>query len=240
MIATVRPKGSDRLRLLILLTFVSILGCQAKDMNLGASGDGKLLDKQINDLIDSLASHYEKPNVDSRERVPAEPAIWRAVDELIAIGPRAFPLLIDHFDDERFSFTEDCVSCERSENPVFKRTVGHLCYMIVRSQVQRYESWEGPDPRDSPGYSECVVPHEKERAVQWLQSSAGKSLWEMQYDNIRFVILENHKMLEKQTMTQNDRDLCIEAIAKNEELLELLKVNRSHLLTKPIRPSSDR
>jgi hypothetical protein len=230
-----RLAGMIALRPLLLFLALSVIGCNTnkKSPEISVSGTS---DKRINELIDALASQHSKPNVDSRERVPMEQAIWDAVDALFAEGVRAFPLLCEHFDDSRFSFSEDFISSGPGMNPVAHRTVGYLCYRIVRDQVQKYESWEGRDPRESPGYFTCVVPFEKAQAMDWLRSSKGKSLWELQIDNLNLVIAENQALSANKDMAPDDKDLCSYAIEKNNELIGILKVNRSHLLTKPIRP----
>ncbi len=231
--------GNDRLRLIALVAVVCLGSCQAKSVDLGKSARASNAER-ISALIDKLASKHDKPNSDSRKHVPYEPSIWTSVDELVGLGTDVFPTLVDHFDDDRFSYTEDCISCARSENPVLKQTVGFLCFQIVRPQVHRYGSWDGPDPRESPGYRTCIVPREKDLAVEWLRSSKGKALWQLQSENIQLVILENRAMLNEGLLPQDDQDLCAVAIEKNEELLEMFKINRSHILTRSIRPIYDR
>jgi hypothetical protein len=235
----VRFEGMIALRPLLLLLTLCMIGCQANKTS-PQDSDGGTVGKRIRELIDSLASQHPKPNTESRERVPMEPTIWDSVDALFAEGVQAFPFLCEHFDDPRFSFSEDFVSSGPAMNPVAHRTVGYLCYRIVHDQVQKYESWEGPDPRESPGYSSCVVPNEKAKAMDWVRSSNGKSLWELQIDNLRLVIAENQALLANKDLDPDDRDLCTVAVEKNAELIEILKANRSHLLTKPIRPYSAR
>ncbi len=196
--------------------------------------------ERIEKLIESLASKHEPPTPDSRVLTKEEKSIWKAVDELMIIGIEALPALIDHFDDERFSFTESNVSGSRLDNPVLHQTVGRLCYRIVTAQVQKYVSWSGPDPRDSPGYRSTVVPTKKEEAVKWINERMEKALWELQKENLSLVITQNEELLAKIEKGSNDHQLCKMAIKKNSELIAKLERTKKPLPSTSPRPWYDR
>lgn len=169
-----------------------------------------------------------------------EKAVWKAVDELMSLGPKAFPALIDHFEDERYSYTEDNTTGERIAGPSVNRTVGYLCFHIVTAQVQKYVSWDEPDPRDSPGYNSTVVPWVKKDAVEWIKGRVDKPLWELQIENLSFVIEQNEKLLKDFEKDSHEEKLCKEAIKKNAELIAQLKRTQKPLPSRNPRPRFER
>jgi hypothetical protein len=189
------------------------------------------LNGEIERLIDRLASKNPMPKKGSKELSPHEKRIWKSVDELHQFGVRAFPQLIAHFDDARFSFSEDSLSSKA----VHHHSVGYLCHEIVDSQVTKYVSWAVGDPRGSPGYGRGIFPRNKKDAEAWWQSNRNKELWELQVANLRFVIAENQELLKSEADARR-RKLCEEAIAANERLASEITKDKSPLPSKPFRP----
>ena len=190
----------------------------------------------VEHLIDQLASRNPEPpqwKQQSPQAVAREEQIWKAVDRLHEMGLRAFPQLIAHFDDKRFCCLEDSMASD----DVHHRSVGFVCWIIVRSQVKKYVPWEGPDPRGLPGYASCTLPSDKKEAESWWKANQTKSLWELQIENVRTVIAENENALKTEKKAYR-RKLCEEAIRANERLAADIAKRRSPIPTEPFRPYS--
>lgn len=191
--------------------------------------------KKIEKLIDQLASNSAKPVQGSNRRAPREAEIWAAVDELHGCGTAAFPYLIAHFDDERFSYSEESPATTR----VYQASVGRLCGKIVERQINKYVPWKLPDPRGTPGYGMAIVPQDKAQALEWWKANQNRKLWELQADSVRVVLDENRK----RQLTEGDETRkrhAADAIQANEELLARLLQTEVPLPTKPFRPYASR
>lgn len=209
--------------LLIVLSGAAVCSAQqARD------ADGE---KKIAALIDQLAAKAERPPVES-QKVVNEGKVWAAADALHKLGVRAFPQLIEHFDDERFCFSQDSLS----ESKTHQQSVGQLCRQIVSIQVDMRIGWRGVrDPRGTPGAGSSLVPHEIEAVQAWWERNQHKQLWELQVDSIRSVVELNRKRLESETDAENLR-MCREAIQANEDLIAKLTKEEKPEPTKPFRP----
>lgn len=186
---------------------------------------------EIEQLIDALAARNPKPPSESNELAPYEAQIWKAVDALNAQGIRAFPLLISHFDDDRFCCCEDSLA----SRDTYHRSVGYVCHIIVERQVHKYARWDVRDPRGTPGHAWISVPKGKKDAQTWQVSNLNKRLWELQADTVRRVIRENQERLVSETDAQN-RKLCEDAIKANEKLLSDVTKRKTSIPTEPFRP----
>lgn len=196
--------------------------------------------QRLDSLIESLCSRHPAPSPKRMVPMREEKAVWKAVDELMSLGPKAFPALIDHFEDERYSYTEDNTTGERIAGPSVNRTVGYLCFHIVTAQVQKYVSWDEPDPRDSPGYYSTVVPWVRKDAVEWIKGRVDKPLWELQKENLSFVIEQNEKLLKDFDKDSREEKLCKEAIKKNTEQIAQLERTQKPLPSRNPRPRFER
>jgi Na+-transporting methylmalonyl-CoA/oxaloacetate decarboxylase gamma subunit len=201
--------------------------------------------RKIEQLIEQLAAKNPKPREDSRKSPakrppklpPHEPEIWEAVDELHRLGVAAFPQLIAHFDDQRFCCSEDSIAAP--EPKLYHRSVGYVCQEIVRRQVERHVPWDQRDPRGLPGYSHSIVPRSKKAAQTWWEQNRSKELWELQVDNVNFVVVLNRERL-KMEVDPARRALCEAAIRANEELAAELNKSKSPKPGKPFRPHLER
>lgn len=188
--------------------------------------------KEVEKLIDQLASKYPKPDKRSDSRPPREAGIWDAVDKLHSYGTAAFPYLIAHFDDERFSFSEESPATTR----VYHESVGRLCWEIVERQVKKCSLWKVPDPRGTPGFTgKAIVPRDKEEARSWWKTNQEKRLWQLQADSVRVILEENRERLAREDDADRRRH-CSDAIQANEQLLSRLLQSELPIPTKPFRP----
>lgn len=183
-------------------------------------------------MIDRLASKNVKPAEGEKGLSPHEERIWKAVDALNGLGVTAFPQLIAHFDDDRFSFSQD----RMSGRGIRHESVGHLCWEIVERQVKKRVCWNVADPRGTPGHTgAAIVPCGKEAAEVWWEAHRDKKLWELQAESVRSVISANQKVLASE-QDEDRRRVCEDAIRANEELLTKLLRTEAPIPTKPFRP----
>src|SRR5437660_637199 len=91
---------------------------------------------RIRTLIGMLASTNKAPDAkEGRLSVPkdydtgAQAVVYLAAQQLLSEGSPAFDLLIEHFDDDEYSYSY--------ESPVgrFNRTVGDVCWQILTRVV---------------------------------------------------------------------------------------------------------
>lgn len=180
--------------------------------------------KKIEQLIDQLAG--------SKSDKQRESGVFKAADELLKLGTDAFPQLIEHFDDKRYSFDEDSLATD----DVYQHDVGELCYRLVKAQVKKYRPWKYPDPRSTPGYAGSIVPPDKDDAKAWWEKNKKKALWELQADSVRRVIEDNKNPRWFRFDSEERHKLADEAIRANEELLKQLTETKTPLPTGPVRP----
>jgi hypothetical protein len=204
--------------------------------------------QKIETLIDKLAAKRPKPvsvkdpkhHVERLKKpdvfIPLEDDVAAAADELLKLGTQAFPYLIDHFDDDRYSFMEHDPTSEE----VYVWPVGEYCFRLVRAQVMKYRPWQVADPRGTPGYSDSIVPHDKKTALEWWEKNKTHALWELQADSVQLVIKENENP-RYFTFKRDERlKLAKAAIKANETLLKQLSESKTPLPTKPVRPYVDK
>ena len=143
-------------RTIAFVTLISFL-------TITALADPKPLPEQeINALIQRLVSPNVAPDVVVGATYPAgynhdaQRRARHALMQLHQTGIRAFPYLFDHFDDERYSFTDDAGSAD------FNWSVGRACSDIVICHLQPYGSVayrRDPGIRLRPSYSALQPSH---------------------------------------------------------------------------------
>jgi hypothetical protein len=186
-------------------------------------------------LIDQLKSKRRKPSDRARGALATEESVWTAVDALMEMQDRAFPELISHFDDSRYSYSERSPVTDE----IYHRSVGYLCREIVRRQVTKYVPWITRDSRGTPGTGKSAIPITKQEAQVWWSENQDKPLWVLQVESIRRAIAENRVRLEAEEDARRI-ELCKDAILSNEKLAESLIATETALPTKPFRPYSGR
>jgi hypothetical protein len=142
-------------------------------------------ENEIKDLITILASPNDEPVCDeSTDDSPVYPAkydhaaqerVVAARDALLAKGLEAFPELIGHVDDRRYSYNE-----QREKTFCINLDVGYVCYRLIAVQVQAYQPLVKPKLPPSP--IRFWVPRDKQKLRKWWQLHKHQSLREIQLD----------------------------------------------------------
>jgi hypothetical protein len=117
----------------------------------------------------------------------------KVIDQILEIGPAAFPHLIERFHDERYSITTE----SGLSGVPYNWSVGKVCKEVVQAQVQPCDIWCkcGEDPRGYPRRPNFF--HEafgsKEAAAAWWEKNQAKSLQQIQLEALDWMIAEEAK-----------------------------------------------
>ncbi len=124
---------------LLVCSFFGIYGIPGR--GIPRSSDDTLTpetERKIRALIEKLASKNSRPKENRGWRVERYPDDWDdrhqeivydAEKDLSDFGKTAFPILLEHLDDERFSLIE--VSSD-----YYNQSVGQVCRMIIENNVE--------------------------------------------------------------------------------------------------------
>ena len=196
--------------------------------------------QEIARLIEQLASENPKPKnvTDSDgERVTVFPPgysrdrqnkVHRAADELRKFGIDAFPQIIDHFDDHRYSYSEEAMNA-RSEL-FYSRSVGSHCMSIVCAQLYMFETWGDPWTGFGPTWDGHPELRSKSTAQRWWAKNKGKPLWRLQTDMLEWAI--DLELNTKHATEWNSR-AAMEAVKSNRTTLAELLATRKALSQRP-------
>jgi hypothetical protein len=158
-------------------------------------------DAQIKALVDQLASENSARPKDDGKNTPPRPTKeyfekQRKVDEaarkLVEIGPRAFPFLIDHWNDDRYCMTIGGISVLENHS------VGQISRQIVEDQLNLggfQKEPKGTTIRDR--RRPLFDLGEQKQARTWWEKNKKKTLAEMQVDVLDWTIAEEAKISEK-------------------------------------------
>jgi hypothetical protein len=155
----------------------------------------------IERLIDGLVSRNAEPSLvfvdkgvkavfpegfDHRDRLRVDGVI----DQLVKMGEHAFPQLIQHVDDERYSYTSRWMG----ESHV-NYSVGSVCFRVVRVQVELYCAYTRNDPRTDRQLRWLVRKgNESTQALEaWWRKHNKKSLREMQLEATEWALAFERK-----------------------------------------------
>ncbi len=181
------------------ITFLALLSLFAKS---GLADDKPPSEQEIKTLVQQLVSPNRAPQIqyDGDARYPAgydraaQETVCDAWWKLYQMGDRTFPYLFDHFDDQRYCFTED----EGAGNGNW--SIGRACSDIVICHLQPYDNYyhlshgEGDNPgRPRPSYSKQYDLRTSAGAKLWWEAHKGKSLRELQIETLEWVIAEEAK-----------------------------------------------
>jgi hypothetical protein len=157
-----------------------------------------LSEKEVRSLVKNLVSPNHAPEVG--KGLDAEyPANYdrKAQDRVLAAwltlqacGPRAFPVLFDSFDDERYSLTGEGRACETNW------TVGEACRDMIDYELQPYGTWSedrGDPRRHFPRYFYQFGLNTRDGAKKWWKTHKDKTLRELQIEALEWVIPELKK-----------------------------------------------
>lgn len=100
-------------------------------------------------------------------------------------GTAAFPSLIDHFEDQRYS-----VSLEQCSSGAARHvSVGEVCHMLIMDQLQPYGFYSrGGDELGRPRRSFYDLPDSKKEATEWWSKHQHQTLDQLQLEVLDWVI----------------------------------------------------
>jgi len=172
----------------------------------GGEGSPPPSEKQLKELVERLASPNPKPITGDEDdsvapdyRLPKgfdrakQKRVREAIEELRELGTKAFPALIERWDDKRYCVTTFHRLSEYSHNS----TVGAICRKTIFDQLQPYSLWPltDEDPRGlpkRPRYPEKFLGSKKD-AQQWWDKHKDKTIFQIQLEVIDWVIAEEAK-----------------------------------------------
>jgi hypothetical protein len=154
---------------------------------------------EIKALIDRLVSPNPAPDTDKLKASEAradrgfprdfdhkkQKQVHRAVAKLMELGPRAFPFLIERWEDKRYCLTTAVAA-------YVNESVGDVCRSIIADQLQPYGIHQKgyADPRGKPlrpNYAGTFLKSQKV-ARQWWKKHKDKTLRQMQLEVLDWVI----------------------------------------------------
>lgn len=160
----------------------------------------------VEKLIEGIASAPGDDNAVYRVRETAQ--------SIMTFGPAAFPILMNHVDDDRYSFARRTPS-----GPMRNFDVGSSCGFIVEWELEVYEK-VGVYPRMEPSYFREVV--DAPNWNDWWSNHRHKSLVDLQIEATRWAIDWQKELLSK----WQDQDPDYRGI---EELRRIIKENEVQL-----------
>lgn len=196
----------------------------------------------INSLVEQLASTNKRPigypEVNQDPVYPkdydraAQKLVWKAYSELYQLGPAAFPQLLEHLDDKRYSLTLDTGNADNNFN------VGFLCRWILQHRISPFnpivagagyttgrpafgnlvKGPRGDAPRRPDFLSDLL--RDQPKAKRWMLEHATYPLWSIQEEALKWMISEESK---------NPKIYDLEERTALKSLLRELESTQSHL-----------
>src|SRR5262249_52744287 len=163
-------------------------------------------DREIKALVAQLVSPNPKPIIgDGKERAALHFRLPKEFDrkkqkyvvdawgKLRQLGPRAFPFLIEQWENDKY-----CLTVQHGlSSACYNLTVGEVCQRIVADQLQPYSFWPkvDDDPRGKPKRPSYPLTQlrTKKAAEQWWAKHKDKTLYQMQLEALDWVIAEEAK-----------------------------------------------
>jgi hypothetical protein len=178
-----------------------------------AKPDATNLPDDIPGLIEALASpnkppfegevcvHFETPP-DFDET--AQDRVCAAREKLLSMGIAAFPYLVQHADDPRYSYTA-CYSAYRNHS------VGYACCRIIEKQIE--PAYRPTPHRQSDGthYIPSTYLQSQGDLTRWWASHSRMSLRELSIEATKWSIAQEERADFK---TQEDRDRSLQPLRK--------------------------
>jgi hypothetical protein len=98
---------------------------------------------RVRKLVENLASKNSRPEGELKENVPierfskdykpeAQAVVYKAIEQLLQEGSGAFDVLVEHFNDRRYSYTSASPSGD------YNRSVGTVCQIVVDRCIRCY------------------------------------------------------------------------------------------------------
>jgi hypothetical protein len=181
--------------------------------------------EEIRALIDMLVSpKTAAPNPITYKDLEASKDQREAFLKLRQVGLAAFPLLIERFDDDRYSFTFETPSSDMNYS------VGRACQAVLRDYITlgTYDL-AMPNGADDPMFIKrrpSYVAHfnlfDKRTAQEWWEQRKNKSLKELQLETLEWTIAEEAK--NPKDFTDRERkflDTCLKNLRDRPEARKL-------------------
>jgi hypothetical protein len=185
-LSTSIPTLSMFRRLALVLCFLGVTTIASRPAPAGE-------EQQVEELIATLASPNSEPLFDEDSGIPpryprgydhaAQGRVLEARNKLLAIGMAAFPRLVTHVEDPRYSHTE-----QREASLWLNVSVGYVCYHIVALQAEVYQPLA-----TLPMTGRIWVPAGRENLAKWWESHKKLSLCEIQLEGARWAIERQRK-----------------------------------------------
>jgi hypothetical protein len=156
-------------------------------------------------LVDKARPLVFDPKYDTRESKRA----WHAFKELIPHAEEAWPELVRHLDDERYSATFLSPS-----DAVHVATVGEMCHMIIERNLEvayfRHFNLGSMDVAVALERPEMVRGTKELKA--WCEARSSKKLYELQIEACQWAIKELNKNQEIRGVTPAMRRAWVAAV----------------------------
>jgi hypothetical protein len=188
---------------------------------------GPATGEDIEALVEQLASPNQAPTVEGPDAIyppgydeTSQVRVLEARGRLEKVIIEAFPCLLKHFEDKRYSFTQDNGEAEGNWS------VGQTCVTLLRRQLQPYavsclgDRARGKikfDPRERPirpNYLKHNNLWDPKAAAAWWEQRKDKSLRELQLEALQWVLAEEQKAPKQ--YSEEDRAYLKELISKLE------------------------
>lgn len=182
-------------------------------------------DEQIKAWVDQLTSKNQRPRIRLKQPLQMEKGhslppgfdpqdqarVSDVYDKLVATGVRAFPFLIERFDDEAHSVTVEQVTSGSALNA----SVGWVCQDLLVSQIHPFHPYtlgEKATTRLRPQYP---LPGSKKEAVEWWNKNKDKTLQEIQLEILNWMVVK--EALARKDFSEAERRYLLD---KRQKLVE--------------------
>ena len=136
----------------------------------------------------------------------AEERVMAARDAILERGVAAFPDLIRHIDDERYSYT--------TRGDPEHISVGKMCHFIMSAQVEVYHGFTSFGPgRVGPTF----VPRSKREAEEWWKQRRDKTLRDLQLEAVSLALDAARKKSEAPPAMKESQIAGLERLLKRLE-----------------------
>ena len=171
---------------------------------------GELAERDVNTVV-SYPEGYE---------LVKQKPVEKAYAAILQMREQAFPTLISHFDDRRYSMT-----CELA-GAWYNYDVSQICRRILAEQLEPYHDFIAGGAEDhlhNLSYTAHFL-NDKDEAIKWMQSRKREPLWKMQLEALEWLIKEDQKY---DTITDvNMLKKRIDELRKNHKALEGIPISK--------------
>jgi len=190
-------------------------------------------------LIEQLENHNAPPKLVAGDRDGEEPIFnrqykWseddrvaRATQALVDRADEAFPELLKHFDDKRYSMTYDSSLADGAEND----DIGEICWRVVAESLSEPFCQQIPDG-DEVAYKLRIADRGASADLRsWCMERRDKKFYELQIEQCELAI-ERVKKLGDDSLGDDPIAEKKKSIAAIENQIDALRKNRTPILAK--------